>query len=262
MKTILRNKLLIIMIFVLCLFVVGCGGEPEGPKSNYNEANYTLYGEVENKDSYTVADIKKLDFKCLAAFIDPIRKDVNASLEETKKALDDAANFLATTKSYSYTQTIHGIYDSEYNYQGVTKIDVTGETPMASIELSGTNTFAFYVANNKAYFNYDGYKTSYDIESDLSNIIEETESSIGAFSSFDSESITSENLVYAGVDKDLSTIIKYNIEEGTFAVIVISEGKIMKVMYSNSDGQEYIANYDYNKVTVVLPSDLSDYSVK
>ncbi|MBQ9181249.1 MAG: HAD-IC family P-type ATPase [Bacilli bacterium] len=43
-------------------------------------------GEVENKDSYTVADIKKLDFKCLAAFIDPIRKDVNASLEETKKA--------------------------------------------------------------------------------------------------------------------------------------------------------------------------------
>lgn len=236
MKTILRNKLLIIMIFVLCLFVVGCGGEPEGPKSNYNEANYTLYGQP--------------------------TLEKNLTLEETKKALDDAANFLATTKSYSYTQTIHGIYDSEYNYQGVTKIDVTGETPMASIELSGTNTFAFYVANNKAYFNYDGYKTSYDIESDLSNIIEETESSIGAFSSFDSESITSENLVYAGVDKDLSTIIKYNIEEGTFAVIVISEGKIMKVMYSNSDGQEYIANYDYNKVTVVLPSDLSDYSVK
>lgn len=236
MKTILRNKLLIIMIFVLCLFVVGCGGEPEGPKSNYNEANYTLYGQP--------------------------TLEKNLTLEETKKALDDAANFLATTKSYSYTQTIHGIYDSEYNYQGVTKIDVTGETPMASIELSGTNTFAFYVANNKAYFNYDGYKTSYDIESDLSNIIEETESSIGAFSSFDSESITSENLVYAGVDKDLSTIIKYNIEEGTFAVIVISEGKIMKVMYSNSDGQEYIANYDYNKVTVVLPSDLSEYSVK
>lgn len=236
MKTILRNKLLIIMIFVLCLFVVGCGGDPEGPKSNYNEANYTLYGQP--------------------------TLEKNLTLEETKKALDDAANFLATTKSYSYTQTIHGIYDSEYNYQGVTKIDVTGETPMASIELSGTNTFAFYVANNKAYFNYDGYKTSYDIESDLSNIIEETESSIGAFSSFDSESITSENLVYAGVDKDLSTIIKYNIEEGTFAVIVISEGKIMKVMYSNSDGQDYIANYDYNKVTVVLPSDLSDYSVK
>lgn len=236
MKTILRNKLLIIMIFVLCLFVVGCGGEPEGPKSNYNEANYTLYGQP--------------------------TLEKNLTLEETKKALDEAANFLATTKSYSYTQTLHGIYDSEYNYQGVTKIDVTGETPMASIELSGTNTFAFYVANNKAYFNYDGYKTSYDIESDLSNIIEETESSIGAFSSFDSESITSENLVYAGVDKDLSTIIKYNIEEGTFAVIVISEGKIMKVMYSNSDGQEYIANYDYNKVTVVLPSDLSEYSVK
>lgn len=236
MKTILRNKLLIIMIFVLCLFVVGCGGKPEGPKSNYNEANYTLYGQP--------------------------TLEKNLTLEETKKALDEAANFLATTKSYSYTQTLHGIYDSEYNYQGVTKIDVTGETPMASIELSGTNTFAFYVANNKAYFNYDGYKTSYDIESDLSNIIEETESSIGAFSSFDSESITSENLVYAGVDKDLSTIIKYNIEEGTFAVIVISEGKIMKVMYSNSDGQEYIANYDYNKATVVLPSDLSDYSVK
>lgn len=237
MKTILRNKFLIIMIFVLCLFIVGCGGEnPEKPKSNYNEANYTLYGQP--------------------------TLEKNLTLEETKKALDEAANFLATTKSYSYTQTLHGIYDSEYNYQGVTKIDVSGDTPMASIELTGTNNFAFYVANNKAYFNYDGYKTSYDIESDLSNIIESTESSIGAFSAFDSEDITSENLAFAGVDKDQSTIIKYNIAEGTFAVIVISEGKIMKVMYSNADGQEYIANYDYNKVTVVLPSDLSDYSAE
>lgn len=43
-------------------------------------------GEVNEKENYTEKDIKKLDFKALCAFIDPIRKDVKYSLEKAKKA--------------------------------------------------------------------------------------------------------------------------------------------------------------------------------
>ena len=43
-------------------------------------------GEVKEKDNYTLEDIKKLDFKGLCAFIDPIRKDVKQSLTKAKKA--------------------------------------------------------------------------------------------------------------------------------------------------------------------------------
>ena len=237
MKTVLKSKVLFIFLMILCLFVVGCGGDnPEGGKSNYNEANYTLYGIPTFESQLT--------------------------LEEVKAAITEASNYLATVKSYSYTQTLVGSYDADYEYQGTTKIDVTGATPMASIELSGTNDFAFYVANNKAYFNYDGYKVFYELESDLSNIIEATEASIGAFSGFAAEDITSENMVFAGVDKDKSTVIKYNLSEASFVVVVISDKKIMKVMHYNEEGIEYIANYDYTAVTVTLPSDLSSYVQK
>ena len=237
MKTILKNKVLFIFLAILCLFVVGCGGDnPEGGKSNYNEANYTLYGVPTFESQLT--------------------------LEEAKAAMIEASNYLASAKSYSYTQTLVGSYDSDYEYQGTTKIDVTGETPKASIELTGTNDFAFYVSDNKAYFNYDGYKVFYEIESDLSNIIETTSESIGAFSSFAADDITAENMVFAGVDKDKSTVIKYNLSEASFVVVVISDKKIMKVMHYNEEGIEYIANYDYTAVTITLPSDLSSYVQK
>ncbi len=237
MKTVLKSKVLFIFLMILCLFVVGCGGDnPDGGKSNYNEANYTLYGVPTFESQLT--------------------------LEEAKAALTEASNYLATVKSYSYTQTLSGSYDADYEYQGTTKIDVTGATPMASIELSGTNDFAFYVANNKAYFNYDGYKVFYELESGLSNIIEATEESLGAFSSFNASDITTENMVFAGIDKDKSTVIKYNLTEASFVVVVISDKKIMKVMHYNEDGIEYIANYDYTAVTVTLPTDLSTYVQK
>lgn len=232
MKTILKNKALFIFLLILCLFMVGCntGG---GYQKKYDEANYTLYGEPTFEKTLT--------------------------LEEAKQALNSATNYFATAKSYSYSQTIYGSYDSEYNYEGVTKIDVSGDSPKASIELTGDEEFAFYVADNKAYLNYNGYKTSYELEEDLSDIIKQTEASIGAFSSFDSESITDENLVFAGVDKDDTTVIKFDLAEGAFAVVVINDGKIMKVMYCGSDGIEYTAKYDYTAVTVELPSDLSSY---
>ena len=237
MKTVLKSKVLFIFLMILCLFVVGCGGDnPAGGKSNYNEANYTLYG--------------------VPTF------ETQLTLEEARAALTEASNYFATVKSYSYTQTLVGSSEEDYEYQGTTKIDVTGTSPMASIELTGSNDFAFYVADNKAYFNYDGYKVFYELESDLSNIIDATEESIGAFSSFKAEDITAENMVFAGVDKDKSTVIKYNLGESSFVVVVISEKKIMKVMHYNEDSIEYIANYDYTAVTVTLPTDLSEYKQK
>ena len=155
-----------------------------------------------------------------------------------------------------------GEYDSQYNYQGVTKIDVTGATPLASIELTGTTEYGFYVANNKAYLNYNGYKTSYDVKTDLSDLVEATQESLGAFVSFDENSLTQENLVFAGVDKDDVTVIKYNVSSDATVIIVIHEEKIMKVLYSNTSSVEYISKYDYNAVTVTLPSDLDSYIAK
>lgn len=234
MKNILKNKLIFVLVLMLSLFLIGCGeGEPGGKKNDFNEANYTLQ---------TLPTLEK-----------------QITLEEAKTALTQASNYLSEIKSYSYTQTLYGIYDSEYNYEGITKIDVTGASPMASVELTGTNDFALYVANNKAYLNYDGHKISYEVDSDLSNIIEAVQPSMGDFTTFNPADITEENLEVAGVDKDEATVIKYQTEDETVITIVIHDNKIMKVMYVNFDGVEYVAKYDYTAVTVTLPSDLDEY---
>ena len=238
MKRSLRKQILSIFVIILCLFLVACGtgtgGGNEGVSKKYNEANYQM------DTSFTF--------------------EKTLTLEEVKTALQTANQELAKAKSYSYTNKIVGIYNEEYTYEGVTKIDVTGATPMASIELSGPTTYAFYVGNNKAYINENGYKTSCDVESDLSDLIEVTSQSIGVFVSFDEENITTESLLLAGVDKDDSTVIKYQVNESAEAMIVINGNKIMKVLYSNTDKvMDYIANYNYNKVTVELPTDLDSY---
>ena len=234
MRTIVKNNLLFILMLILCMFIVGC--ETPADKKEYKEANYTLYGEPSFEKQIT--------------------------LDEVKQALKEATNYLATVKSYSYDQTLYGVSESEYTLQGTTKIDVTGESPKASIELTGSGEFAFYITDGKAYLNYDGYKTYYEVETDLSNVIEATESSIGAFSAFDEENITTDNLVFAGEDKDGATVVKYNISTSAFAVIVIFEGKIMKVMHLSDEGVEYIAKYNYSQVTIEFPSDLNEYVAK
>lgn len=235
MKKLYKSTLLV-FILSLCLLLLGCGGPGPDVKKEYKEENYTL--------SYVAAFEKEL------------------TLDEAKSSLAKARAYFATAKSYSYTQTMTGEYDSQYNYQGVTKIDVTGATPLASIELTGTTEYGFYVANNKAYLNYNGYKTSYDVKTDLSDLVEATQESLGAFVSFDENSLTQENLVFAGVDKDDVTVIKYNVSSDATVIIVIHEEKIMKVLYSNTSSVEYISKYDYNAVTVTLPSDLDSYIAK
>jgi len=232
MKKLYKSSLLIVIIAV-CLFLVGCGGENPPAKKEYNEANYT--------------------FTSIPTF------EKELTIEEVKTALSSAVAYFATAKSYSYTQTMTGEYDSQYNYQGVTKIDVSGSTPKASIELTGTTEYAFYVAEGKAYLNYNGYKICYAVETNLSDLIEKTQGSIGAFVSFDEKNITADNLEFAGEDKDGATVVKYNVSDEASVIIVIHENKIMKVLYANDDSIEYVSKYDYNPVTVTLPSDLDSY---
>lgn len=231
----LHQNIFLLLFLLLSLILVGCGGGPD-PVKEYKEENYTL--------SYVAAFEKEL------------------TLDEVKTTLKTAKAQFVSTKSYSYTQELKGEYESQYSYQGVTKIDVTGATPKASIELSGTTSYAFYVSDNKAYLNYNGYKTAYEISTDLSDLVEKTQESLGAFVSFDADAITAESLVFAGVDKDDATVIKYQVNDGATVIIVIHAEKIMKVLYSNDNSVEYIAKYDYNPVTITLPSDLDSYILK
>ena len=231
----LYGNIIIIFVLALSVLLVGCG-EITPSKKDYNEANYTM--------DATFTFEKEL------------------TLDEAKQALAQAAAYFKEAKSYSYTQTLTGEYDSQYNYQGTTKIDVTGATPKASIELTGTTEYAFYIADNKAYFNYNGYKTYYEISSDLSDLVEKTQQSLGAFVSFDEASLTQESLLLCGTDDSETTVIKFKFDEETTVMVVINEQKIMKVLYVNDDAIEYVSKYDYNPVTVTLPSDLDSYVKK
>ena len=233
----LHQNIFLILFLLLSLVLVGCGEGPgPNPVKEYKEENYTL--------SY-VAEFEK-----------------ELALDEVKTALNSAKAQFATAKSYSYSQELKGEYESQYSYQGVTKIDVSGSTPKASIELTGTTSYAFYISDNKAYLNYNGYKTAYEISANLSDLVEKTQESLGAFASFDANAITAETLIFAGVDKDDATVIKYQVNEGATVIIVIHSEKIMKVLYSNDDSMEYIAKYDYSPVTITLPSDLDSYTLK
>ncbi len=232
MKTIFKNKLLIAIMILFVLFIVGCE-DNKNDKGNYKSENYTFFSVYEFE--------KKL------------------TLEEVKNAVETASNYFSEAKSYSYTQKIVGFYSTEYTYEGVTKIDATGTTPMASVELLGPTEYAFYIANNKAYMNYNGYKTVTDVNADLSDILEKTQSSLGAHVSFDAENITSENLEYAGIDKNGVTVIKFVTVENATTFIVIHDNKIMKVMLNNESGIEYVADYEYKSVTIELPNDLDSY---
>ena len=233
----LHQNIFLVLLLLLSLVLVGCGDGPgPDPVKEYKEENYTL--------SYVAAFEKEL------------------TVDEAKAALTAAKAQFATAKSYSYSQELKGEYDSQYSYQGITKIDVTGASPKASIELAGTTAYAFYISDNKAYLNYNGYKTAYEVKADLSDLVEKAQESLGAFVSFDANAISAQSLVFAGVDKDDATVIKYQIDEGSSVIIVIHSEKIMKVLYSNDDSMEYIAKYDYNPVTITLPADLDSYVLK
>lgn len=231
------NKFFIVCAIILCLCLVGCGGSGSGTggqnKGEYDEKRYTFISQ----HTYTTT--------------------FNAS--DAKEALAKANANLAKEKSFSYTISMFGENDEQHEYEGITKIDLTGASPLASIELLGDLEFAFYIANNKAYLNQDGSKIAFDVEGDLSNLINKVQGAIGSFTQFDENMINDSSFVSGGVDEYNVTVIKFNYEEAKEVTVVIYQDKIMKVLYTNEDLIEYTANYNYEPVTVELPSDLDEY---
>lgn len=240
MKLSFKNVVMTFLTFVLCFFVVGCkdnGGTKDDDKKGFNEANYTLDQEYEFSE--------ELD------------------LVKAKDALTNANNNLNVKKSYLYTQTLNGTSEESYKCSGVTKIDVTGENPKASMELTGDLQFAFYVTDSKAYFNMNGDKRYTDIKGDLSDLVGNASQAVGAFVSFNPDDINETNLKQAGIDKFGATVITYQVNDNATATIVIYDGNIMKVLYSNLDQMEYISVYDYETpVTITFPDDLDTYIKK
>lgn len=235
-KTIL-NKLFMLCALLMCVCLVGCGGSGSGSggenKGEYDETRYTLY----STHTYT----ENFDFN------------------KAKEAVTKANINLAKETSFSYNISVFGEYDEQHEYEGIAKFDLTGETPLASVELEGDLDYGFYIANNKAYINLDGYKTSYDFAPDFSDLIDTVQQAIGSFDQFDADMITAANLVSAGVDEYNVTVVRFDYEEYTQVTIVIFQEKIMKVLYSNGDLMEYTASYNYEPTTVTLPEDLDSY---
>lgn len=229
MKRILKQTLLI-MVLVFSIYLIGCNKTEQG---KYNGSIYDLNIKPE--------------------------LNVEITYSEAKEALDVANSYFKNAKSYSYTQEVTGEYDSQYSYTGTTKIDVSKDVPMASLELVGTTNYAFYIVGNKAYLNYNGEKIAYETDKTILELIESMQSSTGTFTSFDFSNISENDIEYMGKDKNQVTVIKFNDGYESSTMIVIYENKIMKVMYSNDDAVYYTINYDYNAITVELPQDLDTY---
>ena len=237
MNKVLKNKFILVLALLLSIFVIGCGGQggiTPPDESKFNEANYKM-------DSvYTF--------------------EKELTLEEVKAAINSANEAFSSIKTYSYTNKLTGSYEGDYSFEGITVVDASGATPKASVELTGSATYAFYMTDNKLYFNYNGYKVYYTHEAGVEGFVSTVQAQIGAFEAFSVEDITAESLKFAGVDKDKATVVNYLATEGTNVVIVIHNSKIAKVLYSNMDGTEYVMVYNYESATVTLPADLDSYT--
>lgn len=222
---------LFIILLTICL--IGCNS-----KANYDETRYDL--------SQTI----KLD------------KEYN--FQEIKEKVDQATKYFQTCKSYSYNQTITGESEQQYVLSGLTKINISDNLPMASVELSGTSNYACYIVNNNIYLNYNGYKIMYETTENITDFVDSIQSSlIGSFISFDFNNVSESDIQYSGEDKYKATIVKFNYNENNEVMIVIYENKIMKTIYNNYDeGINYIINYNYENVTIELPNDLDSYEVQ
>lgn len=183
------------------------------------------------------------------------------SLEQVVNSLKAAEDYLKETKSYSYTQDINGVSEEEYNYSGVTKIDATGDTLKASIELSGNKQFAFYLNDNKAYYNYGEDKFYQEVSSDALDLVNSVQSVIGSFNLIDSSSLTQDNIVNAGVEEAKAVVLELKFENDNYATIIIFNNKLMKVIYQNNNLMTLTMKYDYNKVDVAFPNDLNTYQL-
>ena len=265
MKNHYKKIFSLFILFVFALVLVGCGGskpEPEDPGTNPEDPGTEDPGtnpeDPGTEDPGTEPEQPKFDeanYTINKTYV----FESTLTLDVAKEQLATAQAYLKTKKVYSYTVKLDGNYDDIYSYEGVAKIDASGVTPKASLELSGDEEFAFYLSDGKAYINYDGDKSSYDATGDLTDLLDAAYVSLGAFVRFDAESITEENLEFAGIDEFGATVIQTN-EEGKIVTIVLFEGAIQKVLYTNEEAIEYTAVYSYANVEVVLPSDLELYN--
>ena len=262
MKNHYKKIFSLFILFLFALVLVGCGGSkpepedpgtnPENPEQPENPENPENPGDPEQPEQ---PKFDEANYTINKTYV----FESTLTLDVAKEQLVNAQTYLKTTKVYSYTIKLDGNFDDIYSYEGVAKIDASGTTPKASLELSGDEEFAFYLADGKAYINYDGDKSSYDATGDLTDFLEAAYVSLGAFVGFDVESITEDNLEFAGIDEFGATVIQIKQEEGKIVTIVLYEGAIQKVLYTNEEAIEYTSVYSYESVEVVLPSDLESY---
>lgn len=223
---------LIIIILSICL--IGCNSK----KENYDGNRYDI--------SQTHKLLKEYNY------------------QEIKEIFEQANQYFKTCKSYSYEQTINGESEESYYLSGLTKINISDNVIMGSIELTGSANYACYIVNNKVYLNYNGDKIMYETTDETLDFINSLQSSsIGSFASFDFNNISEDDIQYCGEDEYKATIVKFNYSENNEIMIVIYENKIMKTIYNNyDDGINYIINYNYDNVTIELPNDLDSYKVQ
>lgn len=256
MKFNFKNIFIITLLALISIFSFGC--KKDNVDDNNDDPNINDDGNNENNNQETPSQYNSENYFTEKFYSFSVQKNV----DEAKEILSEAINYFSEIKSYSYKQTLEGVYDYNHEYTGTTKIDVTGEQPKASMKLSGDLDFEFYVSEGKAYVNYNDEKVCYAVENDLSDLVSKTEEVIGEFTSFNPEDINEETLDCAGIDEFGVTVIQYFTGENEVATIVIDGGKIMKVLYYNLDSMTYVAEYDYNPVTITLPSDLDTYVEK
>lgn len=235
MTKILKNVIPTIII-ILSLCIIGCTKQ----KKEYNENRYDLLQTPKIIEEYNYQEINEI--------------------------LDQANQYFKTCKSYSYEQTIIGESEEQYSFSGVTKINISDNKPMASVELSGSSNYDCYIVDNKIYLNYNGYKIMYEneISDDIADFANYLQSSlIGPFSSFDFNNVSESDIQYCGKDEYAAIVVKFNYEKNIEVMIVIYENRIMKTIYNNNDeGYNYIINYNYENVTIELPNDLDSYKAQ
>lgn len=235
MNKTLKNTFSIIFVIMLMFILIGCG-EEKAPveKETYDEANYGL--------RYNYTFVETLDYN------------------GAKELYDKALNTLNEAKNYSYSQTIKGVFEDDVTYTGTTKINVSDKVE-ASMELNGNLEFAMYIKDNKAYIQNNNKKYYMDIEANGSNLNSLSSKVLGKLPSL--FSLSDSNFSKAGKDENNVYVIEYSSEneddnEGTINVIIYKD-KIQKVLYYDDSDITYVANYDYNAVTITYPSDLSEY---
>lgn len=237
MKKYFSRFLLLICLLTFSLLIVGCGDNTDvNKKGEYNESDYTF------DSTYSYETVMTFD--------------------EAQELLNKALTNLQNKKNYSYSEDLKGLFDGEYevSYSGIARINMV-DSVEASMELTGNLNFAMYIKDGNVYINFNDQKTCQKMNNNIEELLSSTTSSLGSLPSL--FTMKEENLNGAGVnDKGVSIIEYVSEDENGEVTIIIYEEQIMKVLYKNDNDMTYVANYNYDNVTVSFPDDLDSYTVK